>query len=305
MYFGYRAKDMSWPTMLLIGYFFGGTVTHSCFLAIHEITHNLCFVTPIYNDLYALFVNLVVPVPYSMMFKTYHAEHHRYLGWDGVDSDLPTRLEGRLLSNYAGKFFFLTVQVLFYALRPTVVRVIKFEKLHVTNYIVQLSFNLLVYFAFGWWPLLYFIISTFLGTSWHPLAGHFVSEHFVFKGDGGQETFSYYGILNTVMWNAGYHVEHHDFPNIPWTRIAKLNTIAPEFYVDLIRTESWAGTLFDFLLDPTVNLCSRVVREEGSAKREKKLPTSTGVMEAAKPHKGPCQWEIESYIPFVPAEGRG
>ncbi|EPY39277.1 sphingolipid delta-4 desaturase [Angomonas deanei] len=118
MYFGYRAKDMSWPTMLLIGYFFGGTVTHSCFLAIHEITHNLCFVTPIYNDLYALFVNLVVPVPYSMMFKTYHAEHHRYLGWDGVDSDLPTRLEGRLLSNYAGKFFSSTVQVLFYALRP-------------------------------------------------------------------------------------------------------------------------------------------------------------------------------------------
>lgn len=293
LYLGYRAKDMGWPTMLLVAYFIGGTITHSVFLAIHEITHNLCFVTPFFNDAYAFFANLVVPVPYAMMFKTYHAEHHRYLGWDGIDSDLPTRFEGKYLSNYAGKFFFLTFQVLFYAFRPTVVRTIKFEKLHVLNYIVQLSFNLIVYYFCGWWPILYFLLSTFLGTGWHPLAGHFISEHFVFVGNGGQETFSYYGPLNWVMWNAGYHVEHHDFPNIAWTKIAQLNTIAPEFYVDLYRTKSWPGTLFDFLLDPNVNLCSRVVRERDAAKREKLLPTSSGRMKAAVPHEGPCEWNKE------------
>lgn len=295
IYIGLNASRMSWPTFLLVAYFYGGTLTHSCFLAIHEITHNLCFITPFYNDLYAMFVNLVVPVPYAMMFKTYHAEHHRYLGWDGIDSDIPTRFEGKFLSNYLGKFFFLTFQVVFYAFRPTVVRTIKFEKLHVINYGVQLSFNLLVYYFFGWWPLIYFVVSTLMGTSWHPLAGHFISEHFVFKGEGGQETFSYYGIFNLVMWNAGYHVEHHDFPNVPWTKIAKLNTIAPEFYVDLYRTDSWAGTLFDFLLDPEINLCCRVVREVGANKREKLLPTSTNLMKAAVPHEGNCEWKLNGW----------
>ncbi|GET89531.1 sphingolipid delta 4 desaturase, putative [Leishmania tarentolae] len=291
IYLGYHAKDMGWPTLLLIAYFVGGTITHSSFLVIHELSHCLCFTRPFYNDLYAMFVNLVVPLPYAMMFKTYHAEHHRYLGWDRIDSDLPTRVEGRCLSSYVGKFIFVTFQVLFYAFRPTVVRRIKLQKLHVMNYTVQLTFNLLVYYFWGGWPLLYFLMCTFLGTSWHPLSGHFISEHFVFTGNGEQETFSYYGPLNWLAWNAGYHVEHHDFPNIPWTRIAQLNTIAPEFYVDLHRTKSWPATLFNFLLDANVNLCSRVVRERGAAGREKLLPTSTGRMRAAEPHKGPCSWK--------------
>ncbi|CAJ1014832.1 Sphingolipid Delta4-desaturase (DES)/Fatty acid desaturase, putative [Leishmania lindenbergi] len=293
IYLGYRAKDMGWPTLLLVAYFVGGTITHNCFLGIHEVTHNLCFATPFYNDLYALFANLVVPVPYAMVFKTYHAEHHRYLGWDGIDTDVPTQFEGRYLSNYAGKFLFLTFQVLFYAFRPTVVRTIKFEKMHVINYILQLTFNLLVYYFWGWWPLLYFLLSIFLGTSWHPLAGHFISEHFVFLGNGEQETFSYYGPLNWVMWNVGYHVEHHDFPNIPWTRITQLRKIAPEFYVDLHRTKSCPGTLFDFLLQPNVNLYSRVMRERGAAKREKLLPTSTGCMKSVEPHQGSCSQKKE------------
>lgn len=41
-----------------------------------------------------------------MMFKKYHMEHHRALGVDGVDTDLPTRLELMVLKNVAGKAFF-------------------------------------------------------------------------------------------------------------------------------------------------------------------------------------------------------
>lgn len=82
------------------------TANQNLFLAIHEITHNLAFKSIIANKLLALFANLPITVPYAMLFKKYHIEHHRYLGEDGIDTDLPTRLELICLRNVLGKAFF-------------------------------------------------------------------------------------------------------------------------------------------------------------------------------------------------------
>jgi len=82
---------------------------------------------------------------------------------------------------------------------------------------VQLVFDIIVYWMMGWRSLVYLVIGTILAMGLHPVAGHFISEHYMFQQ--GYETYSYYGPLNYITFNVGYHNEHHDFPNIPGSRL--------------------------------------------------------------------------------------
>lgn len=91
---------------LAVAYLIGGTANQNLFLAVHEITHNLVFKNRSFNKALAMVANLPVGVPFAGTFKVYHHEHHRYLGEDGIDTDLPTNFELYFLSNVLGKLFF-------------------------------------------------------------------------------------------------------------------------------------------------------------------------------------------------------
>ena len=53
----------------LAGYVFGATSNQNLFLAIHEISHNLAFRSPLANRLLAVFANLPIGLPYSASFR--------------------------------------------------------------------------------------------------------------------------------------------------------------------------------------------------------------------------------------------
>ncbi|KAK3082377.1 hypothetical protein LTS18_004289 [Coniosporium uncinatum] len=264
---------LSWP-FLLTAYIIGATANQNLFLAIHEISHNLAFKSPLLNRLLAVFANLPIGIPYSASFRPYHLTHHKSLGVSGLDTDLPTALEAFFLDSVAGKAFFCTFQILFYALRPMFVYQLPFTRIHAFNVGVQLAFDFLLVRYAGGRALAYLIMSSFLAGSLHPCAGHFIAEHYVFeKGMDRKdpiapvpETYSYYGPLNLLTYNVGLHNEHHDFPAVPWTRLPKLHDVAKEFYADLPHHKSWIYVMVQFISDPQVGLWCRVKRAEGGRK---------------------------------------
>ena len=264
---------MSWP-FWLTAYVVGATANQNLFLAIHEISHNLAFRKAAYNRAIAIFANLPIGLPYSAGFRQYHLTHHKSLGVDGLDTDLPTAFEAVFLDSVFGKAFFCTFQLLFYAIRPIFVYKIPFGVVHYCNIAAQIIFDVLVVHCLGWKAMTYFILSSFLAGSIHPCAAHFISEHYVFERSttkGGKmpkdvpipETFSYYGPLNFLTYNVGYHNEHHDFPAIPWTRLPKLYEIAKEFYEPLPCHKSWPYVIWQFILDKEVGMWCRVKRAQG------------------------------------------
>ncbi|KAK5138262.1 hypothetical protein LTR08_003323 [Meristemomyces frigidus] len=271
---------LSWP-FLLTAYIIGATANQNLFLAIHEISHNLAFKSPLANRLFAIVANLPIGIPYSASFRPYHLTHHKSLGVDGLDTDLPTAMEAWFLDSVGGKAFFATFQILFYALRPMMVYQLPLTGIHAFNIVAQVAFDYAIVRFFGGKALSYFILSSFLAGSLHPCAGHFIAEHYVFGQysryldtstgvksavAAPDETYSYYGVLNSLTYNVGLHNEHHDFPAIPWTRLWKLNEIANEFYCDLPCQHSWVGVIWQFITDNEVGLYCRVKRKEGGRK---------------------------------------
>ena len=206
--------------------------------------------------------------------KPYHLTHHKSLGVDGLDTDLPTALEAIFLDSLLGKAFFCTFQILFYAIRPMMVYNLPLTQIHMFNVAAQLVFDYLLVRYAGTSALVYLIMSSFLAGSLHPCAGHFIAEHYILgrqpKAAGNPsslvpvpETFSYYGPLNMLTYNVGLHNEHHDFPAIPWTRLPVLHEIAKEFYADLPSHKSWVWVMWQFIWDKEVSLWCRVKRKEG------------------------------------------
>jgi len=246
--------------LLLSAYAFGAFADHALWTLIHDCTHNLVFRRSRDNALLQIIANLPIVFPAAISFRKYHLLHHRFQGDLELDADLASPIEARLVGNSSWrKALWLLSFFAWQAARVSRLKRIKmWDRWYAANLAVQLAFVAVLWGAAGGRSVLYLALSSIFAIGLHPVGARWIQEHYLTHPD--QETFSYYGPLNRVAFNVGYHNEHHDLMMVPWLRLPKVRAAAPEFYERLHSHRSWSRLLLRFIFDPRLSLYSRRVR---------------------------------------------
>jgi sphingolipid delta-4 desaturase len=255
----YLLRHSDWWVVMSCSYVVSGTMNHSLVLAMHELSHDLWFKTKWMNTVYGWLINCPTCVASASTFKRYHLEHHSFQGSDIWDADIPTKIEGKMFNYTITKMLWVALQPFFYGLRPIITKPKPVSVNEIINWVIVGGFDFLVVHFWGAKAFAYLLGGSLLGLGLHPMAGHFIAEHFEFIK--GQETYSYYGPLNFVAYNVGYHNEHHDFPKVPGRLLPKITEIAPEYYTDMPYYDSWTKVLIGFIFYPNMNCFCRVTRK--------------------------------------------
>jgi sphingolipid 4-desaturase/C4-monooxygenase len=256
----YYLKDKSWWLVFGAAYLIGAFACHTLFVCIHECAHNLVFKKRYWNTIAAIIANLPMVLPSAVSFQKYHIKHHSFQGVEELDGDMPYHWEARLINNSViGKAIWLLFYPLFQMLRPARLKEISLiDTWTIVNIVVEVAFIGVLFYLLGVKALIFLLASFFFSVGLHPLGARWVQEHYLTHGD--QETKSYYGPLNVVNLNVGYHNEHHDFPSIPWNNLPKLKATADKYYNSLHYHTSYTVLLFRFLFDKNLSVFSRVAR---------------------------------------------
>lgn len=240
----------------------GAFAIHCLNCIVHECTHNLAFANGPANRLLAIFVNMPSLVPAAMAFRHYHLLHHHHFGVRGMDSDVPSAWEVRVVRNRSLRklAWLLLLPVSYGVLHPVKVR----ARLPLDRWVLANAAAVAIAWAgvswfFGWHAVLYLLVSTYFATGPHPAGAHILQEHLAF--DGGDGMASYYGPINAVSVNLGYHLEHHDMPAISGWRLPALRRAAPQFYAGRFHHTSRTLGLWQFVSDRRIGLDSRPIRE--------------------------------------------
>jgi sphingolipid 4-desaturase/C4-monooxygenase len=244
----FELRDAPAWLIVLAVLFFGAPVAHALGVLIHECAHNLVFRQTWKNKALGLVANLGLVGPGAMSFRHQHLMHHRLLGdareHDGGDTQAPTlrviRLSGR--SPWKRLFFFTFGH---FTHRPRTGDAPPRDGWLLANNVLCALAGVTIGLGFGPRALAYVMFSLLFAFGPHPLGARRLSEHWTLRK--GQPTCSYYGPANWISFQVGYHVEHHDFPHVPWSRLRRLRAIAQRHYEHLGRFSSWTLLLMKFL----------------------------------------------------------
>lgn len=271
----YALREQPWYVILGVAYVFGAFLNHALFVFIHDAAHNLIFKSSNANRWAGIFADFAQFVPSAMAFRKYHLLHHNKMGQYDYDGDLSPLWEVKLVGNNPlKKLVWVLLLGVSEAARPMRFKAPPFwDRWIVTNLVIQLGVIAATFYFLGIPGVAYLLASTIFGLGLHPLGARWIAEHFL--SESKQETYSYYGPLNPIIFNVGYHVEHHDIMTVAWNRLPRIKAIAPEFYVELETVKSYPGLLFKFITNPTMSLYSRIHRKSES-RAEALAPTNAG-----------------------------
>jgi len=256
-----------WWLTVILAICVGAFANHANFVIIHDAIHNCVFENPTLNKWTAILADLPNGFPTAMGFRCYHIKHHSHLSAYDYDADVPSHWEVEWVGNSTWRkaaWLFLFPGIQLARLNRLKGTVPIFGAWTYVNIAVIIAFDLLVLWAFGANALLYLFLSFWFSVGGlHPLSARWLQEHFGFSPDHG--TFDYYGPLNRLALNIGYHNEHHDFHEIPWTRLPELRAMAPEFYDTVPHHRSWLALMVTFIFDPIYSLRTRSQNIEAAA----------------------------------------
>ena len=261
--------ETPWWVLLIASYVVGAVINHALYVLMHECTHDTVFEKSLANRLLGILCDFPLALPSAMAFRKYHLMHHKYLGQYERDPDIVMKTEASLIGNSPlKKALWIALLSVSQMLRPLKVKLLIGKKIGdgwmTANMLVQLAVDIAVVYFLGWAGLVYLLLSTFFALGLHPLGGRWIQEHY--SRDRVQDTHSYYGPLNALCFNMGYHVEHHDFANVPWNNLPKLKQTAGEFYDNRFYYRSWLAVVWNFIFDKELSAYSRVIRKPTAPK---------------------------------------
>lgn len=253
-------QGQPWWLIVLVAYVVGAVATHALAMMIHECAHNLLFRKTSFNLLSGILANLPMMVPSAVFFKRYHLKHHAFQGAYGLDGDIASVWEANLIgSSVLGKALWLLFLPVFQMLRLVRLQEVPIrDRWLFLNVAVVICADVAIYLVLGPAAFMYLVVSLFFAVGLHPVGARWIQEHYLVAPP--QETYSYYGPLNWVAINVGYHNEHHDFPSVPWHRLPQVRHLAAEWYDSLTFHTSWTTLLVRFIVDPNLTLYTRMTR---------------------------------------------
>jgi sphingolipid delta-4 desaturase len=197
-----------------------------------------------------------------MAFGKFHADHHNYLGRPDMDPDMPCPLEIEFFRTPFRKVLHVLFMIVWYVVRPYTQGNKTPTIGELINIVAIIVWDAFILCMFGWKAVFYMLIGSLSALGPHPVAYRYFAEHFEYAT--GQDTYSYYGPFNYLTMNIGYHIEHHDFPNIPWRKLPQIKKMAPEFYDTLPAHPSYFLLLWKYISDPNMGPWCRIGRTQGN-----------------------------------------
>ena len=241
------AAGLSWPWLALAAWGFGAFPALGLFVLLHEGSHGLIFVSPLANRWAMTVATAPLLLPWAPGFAHFHLEHHRALGDPYRDVDRPAPWElGLIAAGPLTRLGWLTAWPIVQLVRLGACRPHRmWGRWFATNLLTNLAYLIALGSLGGAKPVAYCALSLAFGFGCHPLGGRLLQEHVARPPN--QPSASYYGPANRVLFNAGYHVEHHDFMRVAWARLPRLRRIAASHYGALVHHLSWTVLAVGFV----------------------------------------------------------